>query len=67
MASLTASSVISWNSIRLTGIFGLSTSLRCQLIDSPSRSGSVASRTSEASLSAAFSFETLAFLSAGTT
>ena len=62
MASLTASSVTSWNSIRRTGTFGLSTSVRCQLIDSPSRSGSVASSTSEASFSAAFSVATLLLL-----
>ncbi len=61
-ASLTASSVISWNSMRRTGILGFSTSFRCQEIDSPSRSGSVASRTSEASFSAARSFWTLGLL-----
>ena len=41
--ALIASSVISWKTIRLTGTFGFRTSFRCQLIDSPSRSGSVAS------------------------
>ena len=54
-ASLIASSVISWKTMRLTGTFGLRTSCRCQLIDSPSRSGSVARITCDASLSAAFS------------
>ena len=44
MASSIASSVISWNTIRLTGnpVFGFSTSSRCQAIASPSRSSSVA-------------------------
>ena len=53
--------------MRRTGTFGFSTSLRCHEIDSPSRSGSVASSTSDASFSAVFSFWTFAFLSAGTT
>ena len=66
-ASLTASSVISWNSIRRTGTLGLRTSLRCHEMDSPSRSGSVASSTSEASFSALFKFATFFFLSSGTT
>ena len=64
---LTASSVISWKTMRRTGTFGLSSSFRCQLIDSPSRSGSVASISSEASFIAAFSAATCFFLSAGTT
>ena len=67
IASLTASSVTSWNSTRRTGTFGLSTSVRCQLIDSPSRSGSVASSTSDASFSAALSVATCFFLSPGMT
>ena len=50
-----ASSVISWKTIRRTGTLGLSSCLRCQLIDSPSRSGSVARMTSEASLTASLS------------
>ena len=37
-----ADGVISWNTIRFTGTFGLSTSRRCQLMASPSRSSSVA-------------------------
>ena len=37
-----ASSVISWNTSRRTGTFGRSTSQRCQLMASPSRSSSVA-------------------------
>ena len=67
MAALIASSVISWNTIRRTGIFGFRISRRCQLIDSPSRSGSVASSSSEACFTAAFSAATCFFLSAGTT
>ena len=67
MASRTASSVTSWNSTRRTGTRGFSTSVRCQLIDSPSRSGSVASRTSDASFRAALSAVTFFFLSGGTT
>jgi hypothetical protein len=52
MAVRIASSVISWNSMRSTGTFGWSTSRRCQLIDSPSRSGSVANSTVGASFRA---------------
>ena len=37
-----ADGVISWNTIRFTGTFGFSTSSRCQLMASPSRSSSVA-------------------------
>ena len=62
-----AFSVISWKTMRLTGTFGFSTSSRCQLIDSPSRSGSVASKTATAPLSAAFSAWTCFRLSFGTT
>ena len=62
-----ASSVISWKTIRRTGTLGFSSCLRCQLIDSPSRSGSVARMTSEASLTASLSAWTCFFLSAGTT
>ena len=51
--------------MRLTGTFGLSISLRCQLIDSPSRSGSVASITCVAPLSAVFSACTYLRLSFG--
>ena len=66
-ASLMASSVISWKTMRRTRTFGFRTCFRCQLIDSPSRSGSVARMTSDASLSADFSCWTYFFLSAGTT
>ena len=48
-----AAAVISWNTIRFTGTFGLRCSRRCQLIASPSRSSSVARYSSLASLSAA--------------
>ncbi|MDF3051366.1 MAG: hypothetical protein K0R87_3004 [Pseudonocardia sp.] len=58
-----AGSVISWNTIRRTGTFGLSVSSRCQAIASPSRSGSVASSTSSTLLSASRSSETLPFFS----
>ena len=44
--------VISWKTMRRTGTLGLSTSVRCQAIASPSRSSSVASRSSEAPPSA---------------
>ena len=37
-----ASGVISWNTMRLTGTFGLSVCTRCHAIASPSRSSSVA-------------------------
>ena len=40
--ALMASRVISWNTIRLTGTLGLSTSSRCHEMLSPSRSSSVA-------------------------
>ncbi len=66
-ASRIASLVISWNTIRLTGIFGLSTSWRCQAMASPSRSSSVARKSSSDSLSRSLSFLTCAFLSAFTT
>ena len=49
-----ASFVISWNTIRRTGTFGFRTSTRCQAIASPSRSSSVASRSSSASASRFF-------------
>ena len=42
--------MISWNTIRLTGTLGFSTSSRCQAIASPSRSSSVASRSSVGAL-----------------
>ena len=62
-----ASGVISWNTMRLTGTFGLSTSFRCQAMASPSRSSSVASSSSSASLSSFFSSATFFFLSGSIT
>ncbi len=62
-----AGRVISWKTMRLTGIRGASTSLRCQAMDSPSRSSSVARYSSLASLTSAFSFLTWSFLSRETT
>ena len=44
-ASLIASRVISWNTMRRTGTLGFNTSSRCQAIASPSRSGSEARMT----------------------
>ncbi len=41
-ASSIAERVISWKTMRFTGTVGLSTSSRCQLMASPSRSSSVA-------------------------
>ncbi len=67
IACSTAFFVISWKTMRLTGTFGFSTSRRCQLIDSPSRSGSVASITADAPFSAALSSATFFRLSSGTT
>ncbi len=66
-ASRIASSVISWKRMRRTGTLGLSNCSRCQLIDSPSRSGSVARMISEASLTASFRAWTYFFLSLETT
>ncbi|CAM5664282.1 hypothetical protein SGRIM128S_03142 [Streptomyces griseomycini] len=66
-ASRIASLVISWKTIRLTGIFGLSTSCRCQAMASPSRSSSVARKSSSDSFSRSLSFLTWARLSALTT
>jgi len=66
-ASFTADSVISWKTIRRTGILGLSTCVRCQLMASPSRSGSVASSSSSASLTAARRCATCFFFWFGTT
>ncbi len=59
--------VISWKVIRRTGTFGASTSSRCQLMASPSRSSSVASSTSSAFFSSFFSSVTCFLLSADTT
>ena len=40
-----ASRVISWNTMRRVGTLGRRTSTRCQPIDSPSRSSSVATKS----------------------
>ena len=47
--------VISWNTMRLTGTVGFSTSSRCHEMASPSRSSSVASRSRSTCLSRDFS------------
>ena len=62
-----AGRVISWKTIRRTGTFGSSTSRRCQAIASPSRSSSVASRSSSAFFSFAFRSETTFFFRESTT
>ncbi len=62
-ARVIASRVISWNTMRLTGTFGLSASRRCHAMASPSRSSSVARKSSSASLSRRFSSATFFFLS----
>ena len=61
-----ASFVISLKTIRFTGTFGLSSSIRCQPIDSPSRSSSVAISSSLAPFMASLSSVTRFFLSAET-
>ena len=66
-ASRMASRVISWNTIRWTGTFGSSTCSRCQAMASPSRSSSVARKSSSAPLSARLSSATFFFLSGSTT
>ena len=66
-AARIASLVISWKTIRWTGTLGLSTSWRCQAMASPSRSSSVARKSSSESASSSLSFLTWAFLSALTT
>ena len=66
-ASWIAFGVISWKTIRLTGTFGFSSSSRCQAIASPSRSSSVARKSSSAPLSRSLSLRICARLSAGTT
>ena len=62
-----AGRVISWKTIRRTGTLGDSTSMRCQAIDSPSRSSSVARYSSLASLTMALSLRTWSRLSRETT
>ncbi len=66
-AARIASLVISWKTMRWTGIFGFSTSWRCQAMASPSRSSSVARKSSSDSAISSLSFLTCAFLSALTT
>ena len=66
-ASRMADLVISWNTMRLTGTFGFSSSLRCHAMASPSRSPSVASRSSSASFSLALRSRMVPFLSGETT
>ncbi len=67
-ASRIAALVISWKTIRLTGMFfGFSSSSRCQAIASPSRSSSVARKSSSASFSSDLSLLMCDFLSRGTT
>ena len=67
MARAIASGVISWKTIRLVGTLGLSSWSRCQAMASPSRSSSVASRSSSASLSRLLSLDTCWRLSLCTT
>ena len=66
-ASAMADGVISWKTMRWAGTLGLSSSIRCQAMASPSRSPSVASKSSSAVLSFCFSSRSVAFLSAATT
>ncbi len=58
-----AGRVISWNTMRLTGTVGASTSSKCQAIDSPSRSSSDARYTSLACLTNCLSLATCDFFS----
>ena len=62
-ASRMAGLVISWNTMRRTGTFGLSTSSRCHAMASPSRSGSVARYSSSTPASRRLSSVTFFFLS----
>jgi hypothetical protein len=66
-ASRIARSVISWKTIREMGMRGLSVSTRCQPMLSPSRSSSVATTSSSASLRSFRSSATTFFLLEGTT
>ena len=52
--------------MRRVGTLGFSTSIKCQLMLSPSRSSSVARNSSLTPLSAAFSSVTFAFFFGGT-
>ena len=62
-----AAGVISWNTMRLTGTVGDSTSERCHAIDSPSRSSSVARYSSSALFKSFLRFATTDFLGEETT
>ena len=66
-AARIAGLVISLNTMRRTGTFGFNTSSRCHAMASPSRSGSVARKSSSTSLSLAFKSATFFFLSGLTT
>ena len=66
-ASVMALGVISWKTIRRTGTLGLSSSRRCQAMASPSRSSSVAKKSSSASLSSFLSLLMCDFLPLSTT
>ena len=66
-ARVMASRVISWNTMRLTGTVGCSSSSRCHAMASPSRSSSVARMSSSTPLSARLSSLTFFRLSASTT
>ena len=66
-ASRMASGVISLKTMRWTGTLGRRTSRRCHEMASPSRSSSVASRSSSASLRAFFSSEIVLVFEAWTT
>ncbi len=66
-AARMACAVISWNTIRLIGTFGLRVSTRCQAMASPSRSSSVARYSSDASASSFFSLVTCCLRSGVTT
>lgn len=66
-ASWIAVLVISWNTIRCTGTLGFRTCWRCHAMASPSRSSSVARKSSSDSASSDFNLLTWDFLSAFTT
>ncbi len=66
-ASATAGAVISWNTTRLARCGSIcAASNKCQEMDSPSRSGSVARKISSAFLASCFSSFTTSFFSFGT-
>ena len=62
-----ASFVISWNTMRRTGTFGFKTWRRCHAMASPSRSSSVARKSSSDSFRSFLSSVTFFFLSGFTT